>query len=62
MNLNERLDELRQIYAQTKDEQWLHRYNECQYIREQMLVVKFDNQIINKPPKYDPLEHQKFVG
>lgn len=61
MNLNDRLDELRHMYATTKDEQWLHRYNECQYIREQMLVVKFDNQQANKPPKYDPLEHQKSV-
>ena len=61
MNLNDRLNELRQLYAQTKDEQWLHRYNECQYIREHMLVIKFDNQINNKPPKYDPLEHQYFV-
>ena len=60
MNLNERLDELRNLYAETKDERWLHRYNECQYIREQMLVVKFSNQI-NNQPKYDPLEHQKSV-
>jgi hypothetical protein len=60
MNLNERLDELRNLYAETKDERWLQRYNECQYIREQMLVVKFDNQI-NNQPKYDPLEHQKSV-
>ena len=60
MNLNERLDELRNLYAETKDERCLHRYNECQYIRELMLVVKFSNQI-NNQPKYDPLEHQKSV-
>lgn len=57
MNLNKRLEELRQLYAQTNEEQWLHRYNECMYIREHLLIEKFDSQLNNKP-KYDPLEHQ----
>lgn len=56
MTLNKRLDELRQLYLQTKDEVWLHRYNECMYIREHFLIEKFDSQL-NKP-KYDPLDHQ----
>jgi acyl carrier protein phosphodiesterase len=61
MNLNERLEELLNLYKSTGDEQWLHRYNECQYIREKVLIIKFDNQITDKSKKYDPLEHQRAV-
>lgn len=57
MNLNKRIDELRQLYLQTKDEVWMHRYNECMYIKEHFLIEKFDKQV-NDKPKYNPLEHQ----
>ena len=40
INLQERLDELRKRYRDTGDIRWLHRFNECKLIMEQLLVDK----------------------
>lgn len=42
--LDQRLQELRKRYQDSGDIKWLHRYNECQHIREKLIVQEIDKE------------------
>jgi hypothetical protein len=36
--LEQRIEELRRLFLETGDQQWVHRYNEAKYINERLIV------------------------
>lgn len=36
--LEERMEELRRLFLETGDQQWVHRYNEAKFINERLIV------------------------
>ena len=52
-----RMNEHRQRYKETKDEQWLHRFNECKAILEHYTIAQINSSQAIRPSQgrvYDP--------
>lgn len=52
--LDQRLQELRKRYTETGESKWLYRYNECQHIREKLVIQEIDN--TQPDTRYNPDE------